>query len=226
VTCASVSPLDFFSHLNWLDGRPLLDTIEPYRRDFLTKALYTFRDDGTPLYNLVLSGRAKKNNKSTDLILAAFYRLLAWDSPAGNNGYVVANDEDQALDDLELARKLVLANPGTLKRDCTTLLKAIRRKDGRGEVRILPARDTVGSHGKTASFIGFDEIHGYRSWDLFEALAPDPTRADALQWITSYDTVYNSLGVPLYDLKLLEDAVLVVQWRRPVHGPCLCGAAA
>ena len=25
-------PLDFFSHLVWIDGRPLLDTIEPYRR--------------------------------------------------------------------------------------------------------------------------------------------------------------------------------------------------
>ena len=26
-------PLDFFSELVWLDGRPLLDTIEPYRRN-------------------------------------------------------------------------------------------------------------------------------------------------------------------------------------------------
>ena len=66
----------------WLDGRPLLDTMEPYRRELHTQALYTFRDDGTPLYNLVLSGRAKKNNKTTDLVLAGLYRLLIWDSSA------------------------------------------------------------------------------------------------------------------------------------------------
>ena len=36
-----VGPLDFFAHLRWLDGRPLLDTIEPYRRAILNEALYS-----------------------------------------------------------------------------------------------------------------------------------------------------------------------------------------
>lgn len=27
-------PLDFFGELVWIDGRPLLDTIEPYRKKF------------------------------------------------------------------------------------------------------------------------------------------------------------------------------------------------
>ncbi len=54
--------------------------------------------------------------------------------------------------------------------------KNIERVDGAGELAILPARDVAGSHGKTYLFIGFDEIHGYRSWDIFEALAPDPSR--------------------------------------------------
>lgn len=198
---ANATPLEFFGHLNWIDGRPLLDTLEPYRREFLSQALYTFRDDGAPLYNLVLSGRAKKNNKTTDLILAGFYRLLAWNSPAGNDGFILANDEDQAGDDLELAKKLVLANPDTLGTDCVSLLKAIRRRDHAGQLRILPSRDAVGQHGKTASFIGFDEIHGLKNHDLLEALAPDPTRVDALTWITSYDTIYSTPGVPLFDLK-------------------------
>lgn len=39
------------------------------------------------------------------------------------------------------------------------------------------------------------------SWDLLEALQPDPTRTDALTWITSYDTLYNTPGVPLVDFK-------------------------
>ena len=41
--------------------------------------------------------------------------------------------------------------------------------------RVLPANNVVGQHGKTAAFLGFDEIHGYASHNLFEALAPDPS---------------------------------------------------
>ena len=34
--------------MSWIDGRPLLSTIEQYRRDLFTTALYTFRaDDST-----------------------------------------------------------------------------------------------------------------------------------------------------------------------------------
>ena len=210
------APLDFYARLRWLDGRPLLDMIEDYRREFLTRALYTFRPDGVPLYNMVLAGRAKKNWKSTDLVLAALYRMLCWDSVQLNDCLIAANTEDQANDDLELTRRLVLANPDTLKREIVMYHKELRRKDGRGIMRILPSRDAVGLHGKTALFLGFDEIHGYRSWDIFEALAPDPTRSDTLTWITTYDTIYNSPGVPLYDLKKTalsgEDPRLCFQW--------------
>ena len=41
---------------------------------------------------------------------------------------------------------------------------------------------------------------------MLEALAPDPTRTDALRWITSYDTIYNTAGVPLFDLKQVGKA--------------------
>jgi hypothetical protein len=61
-----VTSLAFFSRLYWLDGRPLLDTIEPYRRHLLSTALDTHRPDGVPAYNFVLVGRAKKNWKTTD----------------------------------------------------------------------------------------------------------------------------------------------------------------
>src|SRR6516165_12814558 len=82
----------FFGRLRWLDRRPLLDTMEPYRRDLLTRALDTRRPDGTPLYNFVVSGRAKKNWKTTDLVLAALYCLTI----RGGDGYLLANDEEQA----------------------------------------------------------------------------------------------------------------------------------
>src|SRR6516165_2096878 len=186
----------FFGRLRWLDRRPLLDTMEPYRRDLLTRALDTRRPDGTPLYNFVVSGRAKKNWKTTDLVLAALYCLTI----RGGDGYLLANDEEQAGDDLGLAKKLVAINP-SLSAELEIYRKAIRCRDGRGSLKILPARDVLGSHGKTAVFIGFDEIHGYRNYDLFEALAPDPTRADCLTWVTSYDTIWSAPGVPLSDFK-------------------------
>jgi hypothetical protein len=65
---------------------------------------------------------------------------------------------------------------------------------------ILPAGDVAGSHGGTYLFCRFDEIHGYKNWDLLEALQLDPTRPDALMWISSYASLYHKPGVPLYDL--------------------------
>lgn len=211
----TVAPLDFFAKLRWLDGKPLLDHMEPYRREFMTKALYSFRPDDTPLYNLVLSGRGKKNWKSCDLVLAGFYRLLLWESIQGNDVLIAANDEGQAGDDLSLAKKLVQANP-FMARELEIVQKQIRRLDGKGAMTILPSRDAAGLHGKTALMVGFDEIHGYRDWDILEALAPDPTRPDTLQWITSYDTIYNTSGVPLFDLKQQaqrgEDPRMLFSW--------------
>jgi hypothetical protein len=51
---------------------------------------------------------------------------------------------------------------------------------------------------------------------LLEALQPDPTRPDALTWITSYDTIYNVPGVPLFDLKKIgrsgSDPRMLFSW--------------
>jgi hypothetical protein len=168
------SPLAFFARLKWIDGRPLMDTIEPYRRDIFLKAHYTFEPSGRPKHNLVLLGTGKKNNKSTNLVLSGLFKLLIPESIQGNDGFILGNDQDQAADDLSLAKKLVQANP-VLGAEVELLSTEIKRKDGRGTPKILPAQNAVGQHGKTAIFIGYDEIHGYKNYDLFEALAPDPT---------------------------------------------------
>src|SRR5262245_30092625 len=102
--------LQFFAHLAWLDDKNLLDTIEDYRRELFRRALDDIGMDGRPRFNLVLAGRGKKNAKSLDLVLAGLYCLLMRRSPFGNSGFVVASDEDQAGDDLDLAGKLVACN--------------------------------------------------------------------------------------------------------------------
>lgn len=210
-----IPPLKFFSKLKWLDGRPLSEIIEPYRQRIFQQTLYTFDTNGRPRFNLALMGRAKKNWKSADLILAALYRLLAWKSHAGNQCYILGNDLDQANDDLELGKELIAAN-AILSNAVEVKQRVIERRDGQGFLEILPAGDVVGTHGKTYLFCGFDEIHGYRTWDLLEAMQLDPTRPDPLQWITSYASIHHKPGVPLFDLCKLgreaKDPRMLFSW--------------
>src|SRR5262245_40278266 len=80
---SGVGILPFLAALRWLDGSPLLDHVEPYRRRLFTEAFDTFDETGRPRYNLILTGRAKKNWKSADLVIAALYALCANESPQG-----------------------------------------------------------------------------------------------------------------------------------------------
>jgi hypothetical protein len=193
-----LTPLGLFARLKWLDGRPLLATIEPYRRLLLEQFFAWDAAAARYRYNLGLFGRAKKNWKTADSMLAAFFALMV-DTPLGNQVYVAANDKGQAADDLKLAAKLVKANP--LLADWVHVKQnVIERRDGNGFIEILPAQDAIGAHGKTYRLLVVDEIHGYRNWDLLEALAPDPTRGDTQVWITSYASLFHKPGVPLFDL--------------------------
>src|ERR1700733_13604829 len=123
-----IPALTFFRGLRWLDDRPL--AIEPYRLDIFRRAFDERGPDGRPRYNMVVCGRGKKNFKSADLVLASLFCLLCRESPQGSDVLVVANDEDQASDDLSLAKKLVEING--LTEELEILDKEIRRRDGRG----------------------------------------------------------------------------------------------
>jgi len=195
---AHIAPLDFFGELFWLDGRPLLDTMEPYRRRIHTERLYTFDSWGRRKYTTGLDGRGKKNNKSTDLVLTALYFFHCVESVQGNDCILVANDEDQANDDLSLLKKLYGSNP-VIDAEVDVQAKQIVRRDGRGILRIVPARDAAGLHGKTYVFLGIDEMHAYKNYDLLEALSPDPHRTDYFILIATYASIYNTAGYPLFD---------------------------
>ena len=95
-----INPLRFFSRLNWLDGSPL--RILPYRQKIFTDILHSFDDAGALFYNLALLLRAKKNDKSLDGMLAELYALCAWKPVGGFTGRIVAFDEGQADEDLDL----------------------------------------------------------------------------------------------------------------------------
>lgn len=217
VCSEQVDPLDLYKHLKWIDGRPLLDVMEPYRRVILKQGLYSFRPDGSPLYRRVLTGRGKKNSKTTDAVLAALYKCLVWKSAGqqDNQCYYVASDLAQANDDLELTKLLIRRNP-LLSAELTLKANIVERKDGRGFIEILPARDAQSLHGKTYLFLVVDELHTQRTYDLLMALEIDRTRADAVQWFASYASLYRHAGNPLVDvLKQHEagtDPRLYVSW--------------
>lgn len=191
-----IHPLRFLSRLQWLDGTPL--KVLPYRQKIFSDVLYTFDDGGSLYYSLALLLRAKKNDKSLDGMLAQLYALCTW-WPVGNyTGRIVAFDEGQADEDLDLFKKLVRANPVLL--DALTIKqKSVERRDGKGFVEIIPGRDVQGQHGGKFDLLVIDEIHTQRDWNLLEALQPDPTR-QSLTWITSYNSIYHKPGVPLFDM--------------------------
>src|SRR5438034_213438 len=83
---------------------------------------------------------------------------LVKESPQSNDGFMLGNDEDQAAQDLSLAKKLVAVNADEIGGEVDVLSTEIKRRDGGGSLQILPARNAIGQHGKTALFIGFDEI--------------------------------------------------------------------
>jgi len=212
-----VDPRDFLSLLSWLDGRPLLDLMEPYRKRILRDGLFTFREDGSPQYRRVLTGRAKKNFKTCDAVLAALYKCLVWKAAGEqlNQCYYVASDLGQADDDLELTKLLIRRNP-LLNAELTIQRNIVERKDGQGSIEIMPARDAASLHGKTYLFLVVDELHTQRDYNLLTALELDRTRADAQQWFASYASLYRHAGVPLVDMlrqhEQKSDPRLYVSW--------------
>lgn len=214
---SQIDPLTFFGLLTWIDGRPLLDVMELYRQTILREALFTFREDGAPHYRRVLTGRGKKNSKTSDAVLAALYKCLVWQSAGqqDNQCYYVASDLAQANDDLELTKLLIRRNP-VLSAELTLKANVVERKDGRGFIEILPARDAQSLHGKTYLFLVVDELHTQRNYDLLTALEIDRTRPDAQQWFASYASLYRHAGVPLVDIQKQHEAQsdprLYVSW--------------
>ena len=193
-----INPLDFFKKLVWLDKRPLLELVEPYRRKIFTDVLFTFDELDRLFYTLALLLRAKKNWKSADLIFAALFFLFTRKALGGVTCLTVATDEDQAGFDVDLAKKIIRVNP-ILADEVHIREKSIVRKDGDGILEIRPGKDFQGQHGGKFDFLGIDEIHTQRDWNLLEALQPDPTR-QCLTWITSYNSIHHKPGVPLFDL--------------------------
>ncbi len=217
VVSEQIHPLKFLGLLNWIDGRPLLDVLPAFWQTLIAEALYTFRPDGSPQFNRMLWGMAKKNMKTLMLVLAGLYKLNAWQAAGqkGNQCYFVASDLGQANDDLDLAKKLIRCNP-ILEQEVVLKQNVIERRDGHGFLEILPAGDAAGLHGKTYLWKGHDELHTQKNYDVLEALELDRTRPDAVASFASYASLSRQAGIPLVDMlkqhEAKTDPRLYVRW--------------
>jgi len=212
-----VDPLEFYRLLKWIDGRPLLDVMEPYRQEIHRTFLATFRPDGSPQYRRGLEGRGKKNSKTSDLVLMGKFKCLIWKAAGGrgNQVYFVASNLAQANDDLDLCKLMIRRNP-MLDAELRVKSNVIERKDGEGFIEILPVGDAAGLHGKTYLLLVVDELHTQKDYRLLEALEIDRTRPDAQQLFGSYAAVSRAGGIPINDLlrqhEKRTDPRLFVSW--------------
>ncbi len=190
---STVDPLTFFSWLRWLDQNPLPDALPPHVLHHLSEAL-------SGRFDRVLYGSGKKNFKSTFIVLGMLYRFLATPvPPQGVDSFIIANDEQQAGDDLKLLKRIIAVNP-VLKRELVVRKKEIERRDGAGLLSVLPGQDTIGMHGKSSHTNAYDECHGWRDYSVLEGMARDPSRPDMMELFASYAPMVSRSGIPLHDL--------------------------
>ena len=98
----------------WLDGRTMADVLMDFQVNILKTFLATIRaDTGAVHYKRGLMHVGKKNGKTLLLILASMI-VLHTDTPMGRKGcqiIYVANDEDQADENLDFTKKTVSGEP-------------------------------------------------------------------------------------------------------------------
>ncbi len=204
----------------------------PIAGAILTEALFTFEPDGRPKYNLVLAGRGQEELEVCRLDPGGVLSVLRLAEPGAATTCSCSRPTKGRLPTiLKLAKKLIAANP-ILAREVEVKAKVIERLDGKGELKILPAGDVGGAHGKTYLFVGFDEIHTLPDLGFVggAGAGPDAARRADVDHELRHDlqrawgaAVRPEAGGP--GGQRPADVVQLVQ-RGPVHGPRLCAVGA
>lgn len=196
--------------MHWLDGRRMADVLMDFQKDILKTFLATVREEDLALwYKRGLIHVAKKNAKTLLLILSSMI-LLHTDKPMGRKGcqiIYVANDEDQADENLDFTKKLYRVNP-ILLNEVQIKSNVIELKNGTGYIEIVASKNADGLHGRSYRLLCFDELHAQPDYRVLEALELDPTRPDAQQLFASYSPLTPKPGTPITDmLRQYQDRV-------------------
>ncbi len=186
----------------WLDGRRMADVLMDFQKDILKTFLATIRrEDQTLWFKRGLIHIGKKNAKTLLLILSSMI-LLHTDKPHGRKGcqiIFIANDEDQADQNLDFAKKLYRINPILLD-EVQIKNSIIELKSGGGYIEVVACGDVDGLHGRSYRLMACDELHAQTDYRALEALELDPTRPDAQQLFASYSPLTPTPGTPIVDM--------------------------
>ena len=172
--CRAVDFVESLCHVKGrLAGKPLLLTDW---QCWLTCEIFGWVDDaGKRCYRSAYVEIPRKNGKTTFAAALGLYMLLA-DGEAGAECYSAAAHQDQASISFNIARQMVLRNralraaTGIRIRGGVTYAGLLTTPDG-GVFKPLP-RDQQGSlDGLNPSFALLDEVHAYRSPDVYDALS-------------------------------------------------------
>lgn len=146
-------------------GQPFV--LEDFQRDLL-EDIYRTDDAGRRLVRTYLVGLARKNGKSQIGAALALYHLIADDSDASPQVISAAGDRAQARLVFDEARRMVLASP-ELSKVCEVFRGEIRCSLNGGTYKAVSA-DAGLQQGLNPSCVIFDELHVFKSPELFEAL--------------------------------------------------------
>ena len=151
-----------FSEGEWA-GRPF--RLEPWQEDEIVRPTFGWkRADGTRRYRRVYVWVARKNGKTE---LAAGVALLAFlgDGEPGGQAFAIAAEKDQAGIVFTKATNMVARSP-TLSAQLDCLKTSIYCSNLNASFRPLSGKPD-GKHGLSMSVLVGDEMHEWRSGDLY-----------------------------------------------------------
>lgn len=154
--------------------------------------------DGTRQYRQAICFLPRKQGKSHIAVLIALYCLFC-DKEAGAEVYCCASDTSQAEIVFTIARDMVLASPALRKR-CKVYRRSIVVPATRSVFRVLSS-DAASKHGANASCIVYDEVHAWKSRELYDVLHTSTgARRQPLELVISTAGIYDphSLAWSLY----------------------------
>jgi phage terminase large subunit-like protein len=146
-------------------GEPFI--LQEFQKDIIYD-MYAEAGDGSRLRRTYVLGLPRKNGKSQLGAALAVYHLVGDKHDAAPHVYSAAKDRAQAKLVFDEAKRMINASPD-LSEICETYRTEIRCTANGGIYRALSS-DAGLQQGLNPSFVVFDELHTFKSPELYEAL--------------------------------------------------------
>lgn len=177
-------------------GKPFV--LEAWEEDDIVRPLFGWkRADGTRRYRRCFVWIARKNGK-TELAAGIALLILLGDAEQGGEVYSIASEKDQALIVFNKAASMVAKSP-TLDAELLCLKTSIYCPKLTASFRPLSGKPE-GKHGFNSSGLIGDEIHEWRSGDLYTFIRDSSAaRRQPLEFLISTAGKKGGYGEEVFD---------------------------